>query len=94
LITRSPVQWVERLCPTTPILLLHGTSDWRVSPRDAMDMAGRLYELKRPFRMVLYEGGDHGLTEYREETNEVTRDFLDRYVRDGSAWPGLDPHGR
>jgi dipeptidyl aminopeptidase/acylaminoacyl peptidase len=65
LATRSPVQWADRLCPTTPILLLHGTADWRVSPRDAMDMADRLYELKRPFRMVLFEGGDHGLSEFR-----------------------------
>ncbi len=94
LATRSPVQWADRLCATTPILLLHGTADWRVSPRDAMDMAERLYELKRPFRMVLFEGGDHGLSEFRSEANLVTRDFLDRYVRDGSPWPSLEPHGR
>ena len=94
LATRSPVQWAERLCPTTPLLLLHGTADWRVSPREAMDMADRLYELKRPFRMVLFEGADHGLTEFRTEANEATRDFLDRYVRDGSPWPSMEPHGR
>ncbi len=94
LATRSPVQWADRLCPTTPILLLHGTADRRVSPRDAMDMAERLYELKRPFRMLLFEGGDHSLTEYRSEANAATRDFLDRYVRDGSPWPSMEPHGR
>ena len=94
LATRSPVQWAGRLCPTTPILLLHGTADWRVSPRDAMDMADRLYALKRPFRMDLFEGGDHGLSEFRFEANQTTRDFLDRYVRDGSPWPSMEPHGR
>ncbi|MBL7984044.1 MAG: prolyl oligopeptidase family serine peptidase [Flavobacteriales bacterium] len=94
LATRSPVQWAQRLCPTTPILLLHGTADWRVSPRDAMDMADRLYELKRPFRMVLFEGGDHGLSEFRTETDDAMREFLDQYVRDGSTWPSLEPHGR
>ena len=94
LATRSPVQWAERLCPITPVLLLHGTADWRVSPRDAMDMADRLFEIKRPFRMVLFEGGDHSLSEFRSEANAATRDFLDRYVRDGSAWPSMEPHGR
>jgi dipeptidyl aminopeptidase/acylaminoacyl peptidase len=92
--TRSPVQWAERLCPTTPILILHGTADWRVSPRDAMDMADRLYALKRPFRMVLFEGGDHGISEFRDEAHRATRVFLDRYVRDGLPWPDMEPHGR
>ena len=94
LATRSPVQWAERLCPITPVLLLHGTADWRVSPRDAMDMADRLFEIKRPFRMVLFEGGDHSLSEFRSEANAATRDFLDRYVRDGLPWPSIEPHGR
>lgn len=94
LITRSPVQWAERLCPATPILLLHGTADWRVSPRDAMDMADRLYTLKRPFRMLLFEGGDHSLTEFRKEVHDATRAFLDRYVRDGLPWPSMEAHGR
>jgi dipeptidyl aminopeptidase/acylaminoacyl peptidase len=74
--------------------LLHGTADWRVSPRDAMDMADRLYALKRPFRLVLFEGGDHGLSEFRTEADKATRDFLDSYVRDGSPLPNMEPHGR
>ncbi len=94
LATRSPVQWAEKICPNTPILILHGTADWRVSPREAMDMAERLYELKRPFRIALFEGGDHGLSEFRKEADQATRDFLDRYVRDGSPWPSMEPHGR
>jgi dipeptidyl aminopeptidase/acylaminoacyl peptidase len=92
--TRSPVQWAERLCPVTPILLVHGTADRRVSPSDALDMADRLYTLKRPFRMLLFEGGDHSLTEFRKEADDATRAFLDRYVRDGLPWPSMEPHGR
>lgn len=44
--------------------------------------------------MLLFEGGDHSLTEYRSEANAATRDFLDRYVRDGLPWPSMEPHGR
>ena len=94
LATRSPVRWADRLCPTTPILLLHGTADWRVSPRDALDMADALYAAKHPFRLLMLEGGDHGLREYRPEVDRATREFLDSYVRDGRAWPSLEPHGR
>ena len=93
LATRSPVRWAEGLCPTTPILLLHGTADWRVSPLDALDMADALYAAKHPFRLLMLEGGDHGLREYRSEVDRATREFLDAYVRDGRAWPSLEPHG-
>ena len=91
--TRSPVRWADRLSATTPILLLHGTADWRVSPKDALDMADALYATRHPFRLILFEGGDHGLSDYREEADRATREFLDRYVRDGERWPDLEPHG-
>ncbi|MEZ4806273.1 MAG: prolyl oligopeptidase family serine peptidase [Flavobacteriales bacterium] len=93
LATRSPVRWADRLCPTTPILLLHGTADWRVSPKDALDMADALYAANHPFRLLMFEGGDHGLREYRPEVDRATREFLDAYVRDGKRWPNLEPHG-
>ncbi len=90
---RSAVSWPEKLCATTPILLMHGTSDWRVPPRGSMKMAEALYGLKRPVRLVLYEGGDHGLTEYRPEMYGQIHRWLDRYVRDEEELPNLDPHG-
>jgi dipeptidyl aminopeptidase/acylaminoacyl peptidase len=94
LLTRSPVRWAERLCPTTPILIEHGTGDWRVSPRDALDMADALYVCKHPFRLLMLEGADHGLSEFRDEADRATHSFLDNYVRDGAQWPSLEPHGR
>ncbi len=93
LATRSPVRWAERMCPTTPILLLHGTADWRVSPLDALDMAEALYRHRHPFRLLMLEGGDHALSEHRELADRATREFLDAYVRDGKTWPDLEPHG-
>lgn len=90
---RSAVRWPERLPATTPILLLHGTADWRVHPSQAMTMASKLLDLKRPFRLVLLEGGDHGLSEHRGEVDRLARDWFDRYVRDRSPWPSLEPHG-
>jgi len=93
LAARSAVRWVDRLPKQTPILILAGTADWRVHPKQALDMAAALLEAKRPFRLVVFEGGDHGLTDYRPEVDRLVQDWLDRYVRDRKPWPGLDPHG-
>ena len=93
LTARSPIEWPERLCPTTPILLLHGTADWRVHPTESLRMAEALYELRRPYRIIMYEGADHGLSEFRPEAYGEIRSWLDRYVRDKEELPNLEPHG-
>jgi dipeptidyl aminopeptidase/acylaminoacyl peptidase len=93
LIARSAVRWPEKLHKQTPILLLHGSADWRVHPNEALTMVSKLYESKHPFRFVFFEGGDHGLGEHREEVDRLIRDWLDRYVRDRKPWPSLEPHG-
>ncbi len=56
-------------------------------------MTAVLIEAHRPERLILYEGGDHSLSEYREERLLRTREWLDRYVRDGAQPPSLVPHG-
>jgi len=90
---RSAVRWPEKLAAKTPILLLHGSADWRVDPGQALTMAAKLQATRHPFRFVFFEGGDHALSEHRAEVERITRDWLDRYVRDGAAWPSLEPHG-
>lgn len=91
---RSAVRWPNLLPEETPILMLHGSADWRVSPMQAFAMAQALYEVQHPVRFVLFEGGDHGLTEHRQEVDRIVGEWLDRYVRDGTPWPSLEPHGR
>lgn len=91
---RSAVRWPERLNKGTPLLLLQGSGDWRVDPHEGLAMATALYEAKHPVRFVLFEGGDHGLSEYRREVARLVFDWLDRYVRDRAPLPNLAPHGR
>jgi dipeptidyl aminopeptidase/acylaminoacyl peptidase len=93
LLMRSPVRWAERLCKTTPILIEAGTGDWRVKADQPLAMAQALYACKHPFRMLMLEGADHYLSEYRDEVDHASRLFLDTYVRDGKPWPSLKPHG-
>lgn len=94
LTARSALRWPEKLYKKTPILLLHGSSDWRVHPTEALAMASALYNSKHPFRFVFFEGGDHGLSEHRAEVDRLVKDWLDSYVRDRKSWPSLEPHGQ
>jgi dipeptidyl aminopeptidase/acylaminoacyl peptidase len=91
---RSPVRWPERLHKSTPLLLLHGSADWRVHPTQALAMASALYASRHPFRFIFFEGEDHGLSEYQAEVDALVNAWLDRYVRDRQPWPSLEPHGR
>jgi dipeptidyl aminopeptidase/acylaminoacyl peptidase len=93
LAAHSAVRWPEKLCKTTPILLLHGSADVRVNPREALSMADALYEAHHPFRFVLFEGGDHALSGFRPEVDRAVTEWLDRYVRDRAPLPDLQPHG-
>ena len=93
LLERSAVRWVDSLCKTTPLLLMHGSADWRVPATQALDMADSLLAKQHPFRLILFEGGDHGLSEYRAEVYSQMQMWLDRYVRDGQHWPSLEKHG-
>ncbi len=93
LIERSAVRWVDRLCKTTPILLLQGTADWRVEPQECLDMAKALQAGRHPYRLVMLEGGDHRLSEHTTEVYRQIRSWLDRYEKDGEALPNLEPHG-
>jgi dipeptidyl aminopeptidase/acylaminoacyl peptidase len=91
---RSPLYWPERLYKKTPILIMHGTADWRVNPLDSIRLATRLYEVKIPFRLVIFEGGDHGLTEFREESNSMTNQWFRKFLSKERIQPKLKPHGK
>jgi dipeptidyl aminopeptidase/acylaminoacyl peptidase len=93
LTARSAIRWPEKINKKTPLLLLHGSADWRVDPTEVLAMVSALYKCKQPVRFVFFEGGDHGLSEYQGEVNRLIKDWLDHYVRDQKPWPSLEPHG-
>ena len=83
----SPIRWPERLALRTPILLLQGGDDPRVQPSDALRMACALQQLKRSYRLKLYEGGSHDLFENMEDVRREMDRWFDTYVRDGKPAP-------
>jgi dipeptidyl aminopeptidase/acylaminoacyl peptidase len=90
---RSVVFWVDQLCKTTPLLLMHGAADWRVLPEESLELVQKLFAAKHPFRFIFFEGADHGISEWRNERLLQTKNFFDYYLRDGKIWPSMEKHG-
>jgi len=90
---RSAVAFADKIHRATPILLMHGSADWRVSPSQSLTLVNRLYEIKHPVRFVLYEGGQHSLAEFRKEYISQLINWFHNYLRDGKSWPSMEPHG-
>jgi acetyl esterase/lipase len=62
---RSAVHWVDRL--DVPMLIVHGTKDWRVDPQDAIDLAARLQRAGKRYELVMYEGDNHYIFDQRDD---------------------------
>lgn len=90
---RSVLSWTEKLPKRVPILLMNGTSDWRVDPRTALHLAEKFLDLKIPHRLVLFEGDDHRLTKHLSESRSMALSWLDRFVRNGEGVPDMEPNG-
>lgn len=78
---RSVVWWPERLS-RVPLLLLHGTSDDRVSYEEVEHLAERLDALAFPYQLVTFEGGSHSLRESRREVWETVSRWFAAHLRD------------
>lgn len=90
---RSVVCWPERLPRIVPILLMYGTSDWRVNPRTVLHFSEKLLDLKIPHRLVMFEGNDHFLKESWQESRAMATAWLDRFVRNSNPLPDMEVHG-
>jgi dipeptidyl aminopeptidase/acylaminoacyl peptidase len=76
---RSAVYWTEKL--DTPLLLLHGGADWRVSPRQSLALATRLQEMDKPYQIFIYAGDDHALSLHRDERDRQIIDWFRSHMR-------------
>jgi len=94
MIARSAIYWPEKFNKKTPLLLMHGTADWRVNVMDSITLAGKLYEQNVPYKLIVYPGADHALTEVKEESDLEIKKWLDKYLKNSEALPDLKKHGR
>ncbi len=93
LTNRSAIMWADKFSKDVPILMLHGTADWRVKPEQSLKMAMEFEKYRVPYRLIMFEGGDHGLTEHRAEKDEQVIRWFDRYLKEGEQAPNMEYHG-
>lgn len=91
---RSAIKWVDKFPKNVPILMMHGTSDWRVKPEQSLRMAMEFEKYRIPYRLVMYEGDDHGISNHREEVNAQVLQWFDRFLKNGEAVPDMEYHGK
>lgn len=91
---RSPVKWANKFSKNVPILMLHGNSDWRVKPEQSLNLALEFGKYRIPYRLIMFEGGDHGISEHRAEVNAQVINWFDRYLKENEAVPNMEFHGR
>jgi dipeptidyl aminopeptidase/acylaminoacyl peptidase len=93
-IKRSAIMWPEKMCKTTPLLICHGTADWRVNPQESLILSQKLLALKHPVRTIMYEGADHGISEFGNEYIGEAIKWFDRFVKNHETLPNMELHGR
>ena len=89
---RSAIYWSDKI-PKIPILLLHGTADWRVSVENSIKLSLELYKNKIPYKLVIYPGGDHSLSEYITEVKNEIILFINNYLLNNKEI-NLELHGK
>ena len=91
---RSAIKWVDKFPKDVPILILHGNSDWRVKPAQSLNLALEFEKHRIPYRLIMFEGGDHGISEHKDEVNQQVLKWFDKYLKNDEQLPNMDYHGK
>lgn len=89
---RSAIKWVHKFPKNVPILVLHGNADWRVKPEQSLKLALEFEKNRIPYRLVMFEGGDHGISEHLGEVNAQALNWFDRFLKNDAALPNMEYH--
>lgn len=91
---RSAVKWANKFPKNVPILMLHGNADWRVKSEHSLKMALAFEKYRVPYRLVIFEGGDHGISEHKTEVNKQIINWFNKYLKQNAPLPNMEYHGR
>jgi len=91
---RSAITWADKFPKDVPILLLHGNSDWRVKPEQSLRLALEFEKHRIPYRLIMFEGADHGISEHKQEVHEQMISWFDRYLKNNEPLPDMEYHGK
>lgn len=77
---RSVANWVTSLPKTTPILLLHGENDERVSVQSSISLAESLVKHNIDHKLVIYPKDSHGLYFHKEKADKEVIEWFKRHL--------------
>lgn len=77
---RSALNFAGEL-PSIPYLIMHGGADETVSPQQSLEMTKKFNERKIPYRLVIFEGGDHYIKTHRKEVEQLKKMWYDKYLK-------------
>jgi len=77
---RSVVAWPEKI--NAPILILHGTADWRTNPSDqALAVAAKLQAFNKTYELIMYAQDSHGLPFHWRDRDQRIVEWFRRYMK-------------
>ena len=91
---RSAIEWVDKLPTNVSLLMLHGNADWRVKCEQSLKLAIEFEKYRIPYRLVIFEGSDHGINENKNEVNKMVLNWFDRFLKNNEPLPDMKYHGR
>lgn len=91
---RSAIHLLDKFPKNVPLLLLHGSSDWRVKSTNSLLLALEFEKHRIPYRLKIFEGGDHGISEHRKDVDAEVVSWLNRFLKNDEKLPNTEFHGR
>lgn len=77
---RSAVHWTDKL--DSPILILHGDTDWRCNLNtQALALVAQLQKYRKPYQLIIYDGDDHFLSFNRENSEQQIIKWFKSHLR-------------
>lgn len=78
---RSAIFWSEKIHKKTPLLIMHGTKDDKVTPFDSIELSNQLQKIGKQHQLVMFEKGDHGLNNFTEQRNTYIDSWFKKYLK-------------
>ena len=75
---RSAVQWVQEI--NVPVLLLHGTADWRVGATDSLRLAQEFQRMNKPYQLMIFAHDTHGLPANRPAADRAAIEWFRKFA--------------
>lgn len=76
---RSPILWVDEL--NEPLLILHGTDDWRSKVEKVKRIIPELEKHNKEFEYHFIEGGSHALGSHRDLRDSLVVQWHKKYLK-------------